>query len=315
MKFKLKQITVIFLYLTVVLSIVFIIIFLNEPRYIKFHFNKLILLFISLLVIFPITIKFISFFVKIFILKTQDTVQAVEIKNLKANEKYRKEFLGDISHELKTPIFNIQGYVLTLIDGGLYDKKINKKYLKRTEKNINRLISIVEDLEIITKLEAGELKLNIKMFDINSIINEVFEMQEIKAQKKNIQLKLEKTKEKHFVYADKERILEVLNNLVSNSINYGIENGITQVRINETEKNVLIEVADNGIGIEKKYLKRIFERFFRIDKSRSKKLGGTGLGLSIVKHIIDGHKRTIKVISELNKGTVFKFSLKKANEK
>ncbi len=258
-----------------------------------------------------ITSIFISLYTKLLCEKETDSTQLNNIELLKANEIYRKEFLGDISHELKTPIFNIQGYVSTLIDGGLDDKKINKKYLYRAEQNISRLISIVEDLETISKLEEGKLKLNFTNFDIISLIDDIFELTEINAQKKFILLKLIKSKKHYIVHADKDKILEVINNLVSNSINYGIKDGVTEVRVYELDKDIVIEVADNGIGIDKKYINRIFERFFRVDKSRSKKLGGTGLGLSIVKHIIEGHNSSIKVISELNKGTVFKFSLKK----
>ncbi len=298
----------------IILLVLFFIVgfyYLNKISYGSFHLNYYTFIIMCLLFLTIITSIFISLYTKLLCEKETDSTQLNNIELLKANEIYRKEFLGDISHELKTPIFNIQGYVSTLIDGGLDDKKINKKYLYRAEQNISRLISIVEDLETISKLEEGKLKLNFTNFDIISLIDDIFELTEINAQKKFILLKLIKSKKHYIVHADKDKILEVINNLVSNSINYGIKDGVTEVRVYELDKDIVIEVADNGIGIDKKYINRIFERFFRVDKSRSKKLGGTGLGLSIVKHIIEGHNSSIKVISELNKGTVFKFSLKK----
>ena len=236
-----------------------------------------------------------------------------EIAILKANEKYRKEFLGNVSHELKTPLFNIQGYILTLLDDGLYDEDINIKYLQRTEKNINRLISVVQDLETISKIESGEMKLNIENFDIIQLINEIFEMQEIRANKKNIRLDFfENYIAPVIVKADKKGIHDVISNLIINSIIYGKEYGKTSIKIESKANKVFIYVEDNGIGISEKHLQRIFERFFRIDKSRSKIQGGTGLGLSIVKHIIEVHKQTINVKSKLSVGSSFVFSLDKA---
>ena len=235
-----------------------------------------------------------------------------EIAVLKSNEKYRKEFLGNVSHELKTPLFNIQGYILTLIDGGLEDEEINMKYLKRTDKNINRLISIVKDLETISKLETGERLLEFEEIDIVQLITEVFEMQEIRAKGKNIEFQLDKKyQEKIIVRADKKAISDVLSNLLINSVIYGKDNGKTTVSIKTTESKVLVNVSDNGIGIAEKYQQRIFERFFRVDKSRSKIQGGTGLGLSIVKHSIEAHKQSIIVKSQVNVGTTFTFSLEK----
>lgn len=235
-----------------------------------------------------------------------------EIALLKSNEKYRKEFLGNVSHELKTPLFNIQGYILTLIDGGLEDENINMKYLKRTDKNINRLISIVKDLETISKLETGDRLLEFSNFDVLQLINEVFEMQEIRAKKKGIELRFaEKYSGPFFVKADKKTISDVLSNLIINSIIYGKEKGHTTATIEAVNNKVLISIEDNGIGIDKKYQKRIFERFFRVDKSRSKIQGGTGLGLAIVKHSIEAHKQTITVNSQPDIGTKFTFSLEK----
>ena len=235
-----------------------------------------------------------------------------EIAILKANEKYRKEFLGNVSHELKTPLFNIQGYILTLLDGGIEDENINIKYLQRTEKNINRLISVVHDLETIARIESGEIKLNFETFDIVKLVEEVIEMQEIRAGKRNINLEFYETYNSELlVSADKKGIFDVVSNLVINSIIYGKQNGKTSIKIESTDNKIYVYVEDNGIGITNKNLQRIFERFFRVDQSRSKLQGGTGLGLSIVKHMIEVHKQTISVKSKLNEGSSFIFSLDK----
>ena len=235
-----------------------------------------------------------------------------EIDKLKELEAYRKEFLGNVSHELKTPIFNIQGYVLTLLDGALTDPTINRKYLERTEKSINRLISIVEDLESISKLEAKVLKLSLEKTNIVQLVAEVFEAQEIKARAKNIRLFFDKEYERPiWVMADKKRIYQALTNLVVNSINYGKEGGRTKVSFMDMNESVLVEINDNGIGISKEDIPRVFERFYRVDKSRSREQGGTGLGLAIVKHIIEAHNQAINVKSSLNEGTSFVFMLKK----
>ncbi|WP_167604796.1 sensor histidine kinase [Maribellus sediminis] len=239
--------------------------------------------------------------------------QLKEIERLKELEKYRKDFVGNVSHELKTPIFNIQGYVLTLLEGGLEDPKINMLYLKRTEKSIDRMISIVEDLESITKLESGELKLNLTRFDIVKTAEEVIEMEQWQANENKISLQIiNKPERPIIVQADKKRILEVLTNLVVNGIKYGRKKGNVNISFHDLEDNIIVEVADDGIGIEKKDLPRIFERFFRVDKSRSREQGGTGLGLSIVKHIIEAHNQSINVRSLVDKGTTFNFTLEKA---
>ena len=236
-----------------------------------------------------------------------------EINQLKQMEKYRKEFLGNVSHELKTPIFNIQGYVLTLLDGGLDDPSINRMYLERTEKSINRMITIVEDLEVISRLESGELTLMKEQFDIVSLAAEVIENQEMRAQKKKIKLSVNgEPDRKILVYADKKRIFEALNNLVINSVIYGKASGTTTITFSEMGDNILIDVTDNGIGIPGKEISRIFERFYRVDRSRSRRHGGTGLGLAIVKHIIEAHNQTINVRSLDKKGSSFVFTLKKA---
>lgn len=241
--------------------------------------------------------------------------KAQEIDRLKEMERYRKEFLGNVSHELKTPIFNIQGYVLTLLDGGLEDESINRKYLERTEKSINRLIGIVEDLETISKLEAGELLLNLERFSIVGLAEDVFEALDMHAKKKSISLDLNKAYDKPiWVNADKKKIYQVIYNLVLNSINYGNVGGNTVISFSDLDDRVVVEIHDNGIGIDQKDIPRIFERFYRVDKSRSREQGGTGLGLAIVKHIIEGHKQSISVRSSLNQGTSFIFTLNKAKK-
>jgi len=239
-----------------------------------------------------------------------------EIKQLKANEEFRKEFIGNVAHELKTPIFNIQGYILTLLDGGWKDKKISKKYLDRTEKNINRLLSLVADLDTITQVESGRLKMKKSHFNIKELIEEIFEMQEINIQTRNISLAFEYDDKSPeiFVYADEEKIFEVLLNLIENSVKYGNTDGKTIVSAFEEDNKINIKISDNGIGIAKEHLQRVFERFYRVDKSRSREMGGSGLGLAIVKHIIEAHKQKISVKSKPNEGTTFTFTLDKGNK-
>jgi two-component system phosphate regulon sensor histidine kinase PhoR len=235
-----------------------------------------------------------------------------EIEELKKLETYRREFLGNVSHELKTPIFNIQGYVLTLLDGGLDDPGINREYLLRTEKSINRMINIVEDLEAISKLESGELKINPSRFDVVTLVKDVFEFLELNAEKKKIKFHFDKNYEKPvIVQADKEKIRQVLINLVDNSIKYGNESGNTKVSFFDMDENILVEVTDNGVGVTQQDIPRLFERFYRTDKGRSREQGGTGLGLAIVKHIIEAHRQTINVRSTIGVGTTFAFTLKK----
>lgn len=236
-----------------------------------------------------------------------------EIEELKKMARYRREFLGNVSHELKTPIFNIQGYVLTLLDGGLDDPSINKEYLLRTEKSINRMIAIVEDLETISQLEASELKLNTTKFDIVGLTREVIEFLEIKSKKRDKIIGFDRNYDKPIlVIADKERIRQVLINLIDNSIKYGNpEHGKTKISFFDMDENTLIEITDNGNGIDAADLPRVFERFFRTDKGRSREQGGTGLGLAIVKHIIEAHDQTINVRSTVGVGTTFAFTLKK----
>lgn len=239
-----------------------------------------------------------------------------EIDELRQLEKYRREFVGNVSHELKTPIFNIQGYILTLLDGGLEDPAINRLYLERAEKSINRMINIVEDLESISRLESGELKLEMEDFNIVNLVYDVFELQEMLAQKCGVKLTFAVNYEKPIrVNADKKRIIEVVNNLVVNAIKYNKRNGTTTVAFYEIGDQIMVEIADTGIGIAEKDITRIFERFYRTDKSRSRDQGGTGLGLSIVKHIIEAHEQTISVRSKYGEGSTFIFSLNKAKGK
>lgn len=228
-------------------------------------------------------------------------------------DSYRKEYLGNVSHELKTPIFNIQGYIDTLINGGVNDPEINVNYLQRAEKSVDRLINIIDDLETITQLESGDMHLEMEKFDIAVLVKDIYFALELNASKKNISLLLSKKYDKPiYVVADKFRIRQVLVNLITNSIKYGLENGATTISLINYEDDVIVEVSDNGTGIEEKHLSRLFERFYRIDKGRSREQGGTGLGLAIVKHILEAHNKSITVESKLGVGTKFTFSLKAA---
>jgi two-component system phosphate regulon sensor histidine kinase PhoR len=239
--------------------------------------------------------------------------QEKEIAALKSLEAYRREFLGNVSHELKTPITTIQGYVLTLLDGGLEDPNVNKKYLMRTAKSINRMISIVNDLDTISRFEAGAIELRNQRFNFTLSVLEVFDFMEMKAHKRKINLVFKGNPETPcFVMGDKEKIRQVLINLIDNSLKYGNNAGTTSVSIFDMDDHVLIEVTDDGIGIDESDLLRVFERFYRTEKSRTRSQGGSGLGLAIVKHIIEAHKQTIHVRSKVNVGSTFAFTLKKA---
>lgn len=239
--------------------------------------------------------------------------QKEEIDHLKQMELYRKEFLGNVSHELKTPIFNVQGYLHTLIDGGIEDQDINLLYLNKASKSLDRLISIVDDLESITKIESGNLLLEQRTFDICELTKEIIESSELQSREKQIHLYIKDSCDKPFyAYADKDRIRQVLVNLIVNSIKYGKEGGHTEIRFYDYEDIITIEIEDNGIGIEKHDLPRLFERFYRVDKSRSRNQGGTGLGLAIVKHIIEAHMQKITVVSEKGYGTTFTFTLRQS---
>tara|TARA_B100000795_G_scaffold92606_2_gene67732 strand:+ start:29304 stop:30347 length:1044 start_codon:yes stop_codon:yes gene_type:complete len=239
----------------------------------------------------------------------------IEIETLKVRENYRKEFIGNVSHELKTPLFTVQGYILTLLDGAYKDKTVRKKYLKRANKGVERLIFIIKDLDMITKLEVGGLVLEKENFNIIKLIKNVFDLLEMKATKKNISLVFDKNyKESIKVYADQERIQQVLTNLIVNSIKYGKKDGTTEVSVEHLIKNkVIIRVTDNGEGIEQEHMPRLFERFYRVDKSGSRKEGGSGLGLSIVKHIVDAHDEKIYVESQHGIGSEFSFTMEKTS--
>jgi two-component system phosphate regulon sensor histidine kinase PhoR len=240
--------------------------------------------------------------------------QKLEIDELKKLAAYRREFLGNISHELKSPIFNIQGYVLTLLDGGLEDVTINRNYLMRTEQSVNRMIAIVKDLEEISKLESGELKLNLQRVDFGELTRDVVDFLEMKARNVNVSISIENKTDSGqvIVNADKERMRQVMINLIENAIKYADkEENKVIVKFFDMDENYLIEVKDNGPGIAEENLSRIFERFYRTDKGRSRDKGGTGLGLAIVKHIIEAHDQTISVRSKVQQGTTFSFTLAK----
>ncbi|MEQ8908969.1 MAG: ATP-binding protein [Vicingaceae bacterium] len=234
-----------------------------------------------------------------------------EIERLTDQEKFRRDFLGNVSHELKTPIFSIQGYILTLLEGGLEDKKINREFLLKAEKSINRMIEMVDDLDEISKLESNRMQLNRKDFDLSELTKEVIESLEHRADSRKIKLQLTTPKATK-VNGDPVRISQVLTNLIVNSINYGKEEGRTNIKFYDMDENILIEVSDNGRGIAEEHLPRLFERFYRIDKGRSRAEGGSGLGLAIVKHIIESHDQTINVRSTEGEGSTFSFTLKKA---
>jgi len=240
----------------------------------------------------------------------------LELEALKIREEYRKEFIGNVSHELKTPLFTVQGYISTLIEGAADDPKIRDKYLKRADKGVDRLIYIVKDLDMITKLEVGDANLTIETFNILETITNVFDLLEIKAEKKNISLLLDKDYPAPvMVHADRDRIQQVLSNLVVNSIKYGHQNGTTEISVEDlNSEKMIVRVTDNGEGVEAKHLTRLFERFYRVDKSGSREEGGSGLGLSIVKHIIEAHDEKIYVESKFGIGSEFSFTLQKQNQ-
>lgn len=234
-----------------------------------------------------------------------------EIALLKKQENFRREFIGDVAHELKTPIFSVQGYVHTLLDGGLEDQTINRKFLLRTSKGIDRMISIVEDLDSITKLETGDVEMAFGVFSITQLVFDVIDTTEIRAREKNIKI-IYNPKEEIMVLGDNEKIAQVLTNLIVNAVKYGRENGWVKIEMTQLGDTILTEVEDDGLGIEPQHLPRLFDRFYRVDKSRSREVGGSGLGLSIVKHILEAHNQKITVRSTPGKGSTFVFSLKKA---
>ena len=271
-----------------------------------------LLTFIYFLILFLIIRLTLEIFIRTYIKNEEE--RRSEINILKDQENYRREFLGNISHELKTPLFTIQGYILTLVDGGaLKDKKVREKYLRRAAKGVDRIISIVKDLDLITQFESGIKTVDRSEFNIFDLVDNVFDLLEFESEKNNISLKLEnKNNSLIYVNADQERILQVLTNLIVNSIKYGSDNGYTKVIVEDFNKEkVIVRIIDNGEGIEKEHIPRLFERFYRIDKNRSRKKGGSGLGLSIVKHIIEAHNEQIFVKSEIGAGTEFSFTLSK----
>ncbi|NAS12719.1 sensor histidine kinase [Poritiphilus flavus] len=239
----------------------------------------------------------------------------IEIDTLKIREEYRKDFLGNVSHELKTPLFTVQGYILTLLDGALEDKNVRKKYLQRANKGVERLIYIIKDLDLITKLESGDLNLELSNFDIIELIQSVFDLLEMKAAKKKISLTFDMDYPSPiYVRADLEKIQQVVTNLLVNSIKYGNNDGTTEVSVENLIKNkVIVRITDNGEGISEEHIPRLFERFYRVDQSGSRKEGGSGLGLAIVKHIIEAHNEKIYVESVEDVGSEFSFTLEKAD--
>jgi two-component system phosphate regulon sensor histidine kinase PhoR len=237
----------------------------------------------------------------------------IEIKNLTERDSFRKDFLGNVSHELKTPLFTVQGYILTLIEGGVNDKLIRDKYLDRANKGVERLVAIVKDLDMIAKLETEGLGMNMEVFNIIDLTQNVFDLLEMRSKKRNISLQFDTVYDfPIFVRGDKERIEQVLINLIVNSIKYGKINGITSVGIESYNENkFIIKVKDNGEGIKKEHIPRLFERFYRVDQSRSREQGGSGLGLSIVKHIVEAHNEKVLLKSTFKKGSEFSFTMKK----
>ena len=247
-------------------------------------------------------------------IRQYDDDQKFEISEMKKQETFRREFIGNLAHELKTPLFTSESYILTLLDGAIDDDEVNKKYLKIAGKAIHRLNLIVKDLDLITKIESGESEIQRTDFDIINLAQNVFEMLEITASKRNIKLILEfNDKLPLRVNADNEKIQQVLTNLIENSIKYGKENGTTELVIQElTENKIIVRVTDNGLGIKEKHFNRLFERFYRVDQSGSRKGGGSGLGLAIVKHIMDAHDEKIYIESEFGVGSEFSFTLEKS---
>jgi two-component system, OmpR family, phosphate regulon sensor histidine kinase PhoR len=239
--------------------------------------------------------------------------QKQEMEKQKIWAEYRRNFMGDVSHELKTPIFNIQGYIETLLDGAVDEPHINRHFLQKASKNVDRLQTIINDLETISRLESGDSMLELRIFDIKKLVEEVFEELEIKAAARNVALIFKEGAQQGFkVKADREKVHQVLINLVHNAIKYGKNNGYIKLSFYDMERQILIEVADNGAGISKEHLPHLFDRFYRVEKSRSRNAGGTGLGLAIVKHIIEAHQQTIHVRSSLEMGSTFGFTLEKA---
>lgn len=236
----------------------------------------------------------------------------MEISQLRQQEQFRREFLGNLAHELKTPVFSVQGYIMTLLEGGLEDPNVNTKFLERASKSVDRITTLLEDLDQITQMEVDKIQLHETRFDLVKLVTDVFELLDSLAVEKNIAIKFSRNYDPIFVIADKSKIEQVLINLIKNSIAYGNENGFTEVRFNALDNSVLVEVTDNGPGIEAKELPRLFERFYRVEKSRNRNEGGAGLGLAIARTILEAHNQTINVRSTVGVGTTFSFTLQSA---
>lgn len=236
-----------------------------------------------------------------------------EIRTLKEQDSFRRDFIGNLSHELKTPVFNIQGYILTLLEGALEDPRHNRIFLEKAARSVDRMVVLLEDLDGITRIESGNLALIREDFDLNKLAREVVESLEHTAKKSKIKLTINSSKDETIVVnADRKRVEQILTNLVVNSIKYGKEGGTTKIRFYDMDTDFLVEVADDGIGMSAEHLPRVFERFYRVDKSRSRHHGGTGLGLSIVKHLVEAHGQTINVRSTEGVGSTFSFTMQKA---
>jgi two-component system phosphate regulon sensor histidine kinase PhoR len=237
---------------------------------------------------------------------------SIEISKLKEQAAFRKEFLGNLAHELKTPVFSIQGYLLTLLDGGLEDPNVNRAFLERASKSTDRITGILEDLDQITRMETENLRLEIRSFDIIELLKESFESFELIAKEKNYQVLFEKAFTSKYVQADRNKLGQVFTNLISNAISYGNENGTLIVSILDLDEHFLVEFKDNGPGIENHHLSRLFERFYRVEKSRNRNEGGSGLGLAIAKHIVESHGQSIQVKSQVGIGTTFVITVEKS---
>jgi len=236
-----------------------------------------------------------------------------EIRNLKSQDEFRKEFIGNLSHELKTPAFSIQGYIESLIDGAAEDPTMRSNFLERARKATDRMIQLLEDLDTLTRLENPEIHIDKRSFNVVETITECYESLEWLAKEKEITLCLNENYNSFMVIGDKKRISQVFTNLVKNSILYGVEQGKTEITLTEVEDFLLIQVTDNGIGIDPKHWQRLFERFYRVEKSRNRHEGGTGLGLAIVKHILELHDQTITMRSTVGQGSTFSFCLPLSN--